>query len=289
MSSVNSLFHFLRRRYKDFEQQRERRAYLTGGRLPWTAGYWTFRNHYIRDVLAAPDRLAAFTVPGSLPPNYGERLDERTVEYPWALARVGTGGGRLLDAGSTLNFDFLLDHASLREKSIVITTLAPEGFIERPNVSYLYGDLRDTILRDAIFDTIVCISTLEHIGMNNTMLYTADTRFKEADFFAYRAVLREFRRLLKPGGKLLLTVPYGRYEDHGWLQQFDAERVADVIDTFAPRTSQITYYRYLPDGWHLSTAAECADCRYFNIHTTRQHDPDYAAAARAVACIEATR
>ena len=69
----------------------------------------------------------------------------------------------------------------------------------------------------------------------------------------------------------------------------DAARITDVIDCFAPRTSQITYYRYLPDGWHLSTAADCADCRYFNIHATRQHDPDYAAAARAVACIEATR
>jgi ubiquinone/menaquinone biosynthesis C-methylase UbiE len=47
--------------------------------------------------------------------------------------------------------------------------------MKQNNISYVYGDLRNTILKDQCFDEIVCISTLEHIGMDNTMLYTKDS------------------------------------------------------------------------------------------------------------------
>ncbi len=289
MHVARSLFTSLHRYYNAYKRGRDRRAYMQGGLLPWSVGYWNYRNEYIRDVVLDLGRLNAFTVPDALPSSYGQRLDERVVEYPWTLARMPDGSGLVLDAGSTLNFDFLVTHPGLRGKKIVIYNLAPEGMLSLPNVSYLYGDLRETILKDSAFDVVVCISTLEHIGMNNTLLYTADTHFQESDTHAYRAVLQEFRRVLKPGGKLLLTVPYGRYENHGWLQQFDAERVADVIAAFGGTQSSITYYRYLPDGWHLATKDECADCRYFDFHATKQYEPDYAAAARAVACIEMIR
>lgn len=289
MVAARSLFTALRRRYHSFRRARERRTYLQSGRLPWSPGYWDYRNEYIRDVLSDPARFTAFDAPGALPTNYGSRLDERVVEYPWTLARLPEGAGLILDAGSTLNYDFLVAHTRLRAKSLVIYDLAPQPTINLPNVSYLYGDLRSTILKDAIFDAIVCISTLEHVGMDNTLLYTTDTHFNEADPTAYRAVLLEFRRLLKPGGKLLLTVPYGRRENHGWLQQFDAAGIADIIDSLDGMASKVTYYRYLADGWKLASAAECSDCRYFNIHATKQHNPDYAAAARAVACLEVIR
>ena len=46
-----------------------------------------------------------------------------------------------------------------------------------PNI---YGDVRDTILKRECVDEIVCISTLEHIGMINTFIYSNDSRFNES-------------------------------------------------------------------------------------------------------------
>ena len=51
-----------------------------------------------------------------LPARYGFRVDERVVEYPWLFSRFFAGEGTLLDAGSTLNFDYLLETACSQAK-----------------------------------------------------------------------------------------------------------------------------------------------------------------------------
>lgn len=261
-------------------------AYIKGGRKPWSAGYKLSRSEFIKSILSNDAVLAEFRALEPLPDDFGYGYDERVIEYPWVLARLDKPEGSLLDAGSALNHEYLLGHPALKNKKIVIYNLSPEKFIEHSNNSYIFGDLRHTILRDELFDEIVCISTLEHIGMNNTMLYSKDVRFNELKLNDYLIVLKEFKRLLKPGGMLLITVPYGRYENHGWLQQFDFKMVDAVFDAFGPSCSIAAYYKYFPDGWQIVKARECDDCSYFDIHNKPDYEPDCAAAARAVACIE---
>lgn len=265
------------------------RAYLEHGRKPWSHGYIPYKDRFLTAAVRNEELMQVFRTGQPLPRDYGFRLDERVVEFPWTLAELSDCGPRLLDAGSTLNHPYILEHPVLTERTVVICTLAPEGVLSRPNVSYLYGDLRDTILRDGCVDAVACVSTLEHVGMDNTLLYTKDRRFQECDLTAYRAVLREFRRVLRPGGVLLLTVPFGKLENHGWTQQFDRVGVEDIVKTFGGRLVEWRCYRYLPGGWRLATVEECADCEYFNIHATPQYGPDFAAAARAVACLRLVR
>jgi len=192
----------------------------------------------------------------------------------------------MLDAGSVLNFEFILDNPVFRSRTIVVYNLSPESVVRRSNVSYIYGDLRNTILKNECFDEIVCISTLEHVGMNNTMLYSKNTRFNECRLDDYQNVIKEFQRLLKPGGRLFITVPYGRYQNLGWLQQFDAQMIRKVLDTFQGSLNSVVYYKYFSDGWRSADADMCADCCYFDIHSQPAYESDYAAAARAVVCIK---
>lgn len=59
-----------------------------------------------------------------------------------------------------------------------------------------------------------------------------------------------------------------------------------MLEVFGGRAGNVAYYRYLADGWQVVDADACADCSYFDIHNRSDYEPDYVAAARAVACIE---
>lgn len=280
------LFQYIKRRYSSARTNARIKKYMTSGRKPWTQGYEEYKEMVLCDVLNDQDLLDRFLHNKVLPASYGFRIDERVVEYPWVLARLHVAERLLLDAGSSLNYRFILDLPVLRSRSIIIYNLSPEDVVRCSNVSYIYGDLRCTILRNECFDEVVCISTLEHIGMNNTFLYSRDRSFDEFRPDDYQDVVKEFKRLLKPGGKLFITVPYGRQENHGWLQQFDHSMIKLVLDVFEASASSVAYYKYYVDGWQVVDADACIKCSYFDIHNRSDYESDYVAAARAVACIE---
>lgn len=253
---------------------------LTGHRYP-SRWYTPYKFRELKRVLSAPFD------PHRLPPHYGRWLDERIIEYPWLFSRLPAGPGRLLDAGSVLNFDLLLQQPKLKEKDLTIMTLAPEAdCFWRYGVSYVFGDLRETGFRDDYFDFIACISTLEHVGLDNTLLYTSDASKKESDATAYLAAVRELRRILKPGGSAYITVPFGRCDVRTWLQVFDAAMLDSLIAAFQPDALSADYFRYrVEDGWHLSSRKAAGDARYFDPRTDTPW-PGRPIGAEAVVCLE---
>ena len=267
--------------------------YLHNGRIPWSKGYSVYKKRLIIQALTDEALLDRFRRGAALPPDYGFGVDERCVEYPWLMAHLHDEMEVLLDAGSTLNFDFVLEHPTFQRKNLHILTLAPE-----PNcfwckgVSYLYDDLRDIPIRDNYYDTIACISTLEHVGMDNTRSARSELHAEQRTDDFLKAVL-EMRRVLKPGGRLFITVPYGRYRNFGIFQQFDAQLVKRTIATFEPEWVEQTYFHYTSDGWNISTAKACADAECVDWialprpqrQATLPEHPDRAAAARGVACL----
>lgn len=267
--------------------------YKKNGRIPWSPGYAKFKNMFMIETLADKNLMEIFRQGKPLPKGFGMRLDERVVECPWAISRVKPGPGLLLDAGSVLNTPMFLDAPELSQQKIIIYSLEMDSVRLDPRLSYLHGDFREPVLRDGIFDAIVCISTVEHIGMWPIPKPPYDVTLKmpqpEKDLFAYRGVMKTFHDLLKPGGRLLLTVPYGKAEDQDWLQIFGAEQIADVKKSFGGECVSETYYRHAADGWHTAKPEECAELEFFNIVRTPEFGPDFAAAARAVACLELVR
>ncbi len=268
-----------------YRMAREKYFYLTGMK-PWTRGYEEYKGRQLMQAL----RSNPFNL-GKLPSGYGFRLDERVVEYPWFLSRIpAEGSGTLLDAGSVLNFDFILRQDALKNKKIFISTLAPETLCYwRDGISYVYEDLRSSCFRDEYFDWIASLSTIEHIGLDNTMLYTTDVSKNETKGTTYLEAVREYKRMLKPGGTLYLSFPFGRKEEHGWFQIFDAEMLDQVIQAFGPQRVQEFHFKYEPEGWRESSREESKDATYFDIHTQKKYDSDFAAASRAIVCLEMTK
>jgi hypothetical protein len=261
--------------------------YLRSDRTPHFApGYSKYKERLVLETLADPELLATFRYGRALPEGFGSKLDERIVEYPWIFSRLPQEGN-ILDAGSTLNKEVLIKSRFLHERELIIYTLWLDRIAMYPNVSFLLGDLRKIILRDSVIDTLVCISTLEHVGYTyEYKTYSKSNPWPQAEPESYLDAVREFRRVVKPGGHFLLTVPFGRYERHGWLQQFDSKMIDAVEAVFGGERSQRLFYRYVDGAWRVASEAECSELEYFNIHETGKFDPDGAAAARAVCCLD---
>jgi len=273
------------------------RRYAANGGVPFGVGYSLHQERYITSALNDAALLARFGRGDRLPAGYGVAIDERCVEYPWIVAQLDASTGTLLDAGSTLNHRFLIDLPVLRAKALDILTLAPEDncFWQR-GVSYLFHDLRRLPIRDGYYDTVCCVSTLEHIGCDNSN-YTGRASDREHRPQDYLIALEELCRVLKPSGSLLITVPFGVYCNLGVQQQFDGTMLASARHVLAQwGEPKETFYRYSASGWDVASEADCADSRYVEwsaqlwakgtVPKLLPVESDRAVAARAVACLQ---
>jgi SAM-dependent methyltransferase len=246
---------------------------------PDTLAYLASHRALVGSLLADHRWRAIFAAADDLPAGLGAGFDERVVEYPWLFSRGPRG--RVLDAGSVMNHRHVIEPLLEAADDLTIATLAPEpvAFTEL-GVSYLYADLRDLPLRDHWFDDVICLSTLEHVGMDTAIYGAATPRAGDPQAEAARA-LRDLLRVTKPGGRVHVSFPFGRSEDLGWLRQLDRAEIDDLFARAGVVAREETVFLHSSDGWRRVSAAEATDVPY-NLGPAR--DPDLAVAARAVLC-----
>lgn len=264
--------------------------YKYTGKKPWSYGYnderWSIIGKSIRDKTL----LEQFSNK-IIPPYYGVGFDERIIEYPWIFSKLGISQDKhVLDAGSTFNFPEIALHPVFEKNNLSIFTFYPEpvNFIHK-RISYIFGDLREMPFKENQFHQVICQSTIEHVDMDNS-IYGYDIKKNENQnrkSYEYLKVIDELIRVLGRNGKLLLTFPYGKFENHGFFQQFDEEMVSKILEKLTPAgKSSIDYIQYSANGWNFSDADSCKNSESFNPHTGQGKGTDNAAHCRAVCCIE---
>lgn len=265
------------------------KTYLSKGQIPWTEGYQEFKQASIEAIINNNDLLNAL-LSRILPTAYGYRLDERIVEYAWIFAHLKREKTIFLDAGSTFNFEYIVYHSLIKQKELNIYTYYPESpnFLEN-RISYIYGDLRSLPFKDDYFEEIVSQSTIEHIDMDNSIYGYSQTENKDAfvqKSYEYLKAVREMVRVLKPNGTLLLTFPYGKFENHGFFQQFDSEMLHKLlIEINTQGVYKLTFFKYLPEGWIFCEEEDCQNNESYNPHTGRGKGTDGAAHCRSICCV----
>lgn len=256
--------------------------YLIGGRRPWTLGYSEYKFFVIEKLCRSQGNKMQI--------NYQMDtcfLDERVVEYPWIVSRLSSKPGVLLDAGSCLNYEFLIKNKKIINKKICVFDLAPDARCFRNlGVSYFFGDLRLLPFKDSSFDYITSISTLEHVGMNNNFLYIKDSFYNEERKKSYLQVVKNFYAILKTGGKAYLSFPTGLKRNLNWMQVFDYNDIKEIIKIFSPQSYKESYFVYKDKAWHPCEKEETFNSVYFDFHKQKPWNQSLPAAAGAVCLLE---
>jgi SAM-dependent methyltransferase len=179
---------------------------------------------------------------------YQPANSDRYLEYPWLLQNINIASGKILDVGSTASnmlYNFL-------PKAVEINSIDLNSkYIESEAIKFAVGDIRKTNYEDNYFDVVSCISTLEHIGVSGR--YGSDDD-PEGDL---RAV-KEMGRILKPGGTMLVTVPYGIRDVLPINKLYNKERIIRLFKDFS--AVEIEYKKYFGQFnlWLATDEAEAA-------------------------------
>lgn len=127
---------------------------------------------------------------------------DRYIEHPWVLIHLDFLPERVLDFGcGSTPLTYQACHLC---KEITAVDLQDVKQKPMPNLTVLKGDILDLKLPVYTFDVILNCSSIEHVGIAGR--YGVEEEDLEADI----RVMQELAFLLKPGGKMLLTLPVGR-------------------------------------------------------------------------------
>jgi len=132
-------------------------------------------------------------------PNVKVDVNERIVELPFVYGRLRERQ-RVLDVGcaeSTLSI-------SLASLGFQVTGVDLRSYpLKHPNFRFVQGDICRLPVPAGRYDAAICLSTLEHIGLDSAYRTSSPGA---SDSLALTAI----HRALKPAGTLLLTVPTAR-------------------------------------------------------------------------------
>lgn len=145
---------------------------------------------------------------------------ERIVEVPFVLRNLPYPfRGKVLDVGYRES-EISYQTASLGFETWGIDLRPP--LVNYPGVRYVRGDICTYSLPRQYFNVVIALSTVEHIGL---MAYGNEKVDMDGDLHALQAI----HGILKPSGRLLLTVPFGQPGKTSWYRVYDHRALHSLL------------------------------------------------------------
>jgi len=162
--------------------------------LPVSLPNWLYRSIRAVKHLIWPQKTKPLTV---------DIGGERNIEWSFISSEIPNGPGEALEFGCEQGYMSLV--AAQRGFHVIANDLEPQGFCwEHPRVEFVHGDFLKLDVPENHFDLVIDCSSIEHVGVAGR--YGITVTDDEGDL----QVMRKFERILKPGGKVLMTGPVGK-------------------------------------------------------------------------------
>lgn len=152
-------------------------------------------------------------------------VNERILEQPFVFAALGdlAPGTRVLDVGGAESTVAL----SLASLGYRVTVAEPQGYpFRHPNLAVHQGPI-GTLTPAEPFDAVVLLSAIEHVGLGH---YPGTGPEAGDPDGADVAAMGHVAGLLAPGGRLVLTTPYGPAAVNDVERTYDREGVLRLLD-----------------------------------------------------------
>jgi SAM-dependent methyltransferase len=149
-----------------------------------------------------------------------KQVSERIAEIPFVFRALGPlpEGARILDVGAAESTVSL----SLASLGYEVTALDPRPYpFSHPRLRSVQALVEDWEAGEP-FDAVICLSTIEHVGL----AAYGQEEHSDADLTA----MRRIRELTKPGGRLVLTAPYGTYGVDDFQRTYDRQHLDALLE-----------------------------------------------------------
>lgn len=205
---------------------------------------------------------------------YAYQDTERAIEIPWALSCIGNEE-IVLDVGYAFAEPRYLNELC----NLQLKELHGVDYVLNENVNSKMRKSLSDIRRiecfsDSYFDTILCVSTIEHVGFDNSIYFKENNYNKSLDDDL--KVIQELVKILKKGGRLVITIPFGKKIDYGWFMQYDIKRLNRLINHSGCTVNRLEYFIYKNDGWYKAETDQLINIEYKS---------NNAPAAAGIACL----
>lgn len=198
-------------------------------------------------------------------------LNERIIEIPFAidaLAKISKTS-RVLDLGCM--------------ESVLPLFLAGLGFqvtgfdfrqypYRVPNFKFIQGSILDLPFEKESFDAVTCVSTIEHIGIG---FYSDPKDYLSSDVKG----MWEIRRVLKPQGLLILTVPFGKAFINKQQRIYDQQGLDKLLVGFSVNT--IKFFK--------NTQVAKGNNYWEQISSDQAESLDYTSGTECICCLSILR
>jgi len=175
---------------------------------------------------------------------------DRYIEYPFVALNLPCVPAKVLDIGCCGSyFPLILAGLGYEVVSIDLREYSVLKHLKFDNFTFLKEDIKKIALSDNSFDVIIAVSTIEHIGIGGRYGEHQDSR---GDIIA----LRQMIRMLKPGGIILLTFPFGKYKVcKPFCRIYDSNAVKELIGDLSIEKEEY-YMQDETDDWFECSMAD---------------------------------
>ena len=176
----------------------------------------------------------------------------RTVELPFLFNNIPSPapkGATVLDFGCCESRN-ALHLASVGYKVYGIDYQADYAF-PHENINFVRGDMLNVdgqyyAKPVPFYDYIIAISSIEHSGLPAYGNIKIDSR-------APRQIMRIFKTVIKPTGKLILTVPYAKkYEETPFERHYDDMALENLFNGLFKMNKKIIFEQEHPNPWKVA-------------------------------------